>query len=184
MNTTIQFGGFYHSIHSYIIENSINSFIEYDNETNDTNKNEFDDYNLNYHDIQIQYINQYIPLLEKHIKDTYNIDIKFSNQYIWSPKEYNFNTDEIIADIDKPYTLIDTFKTNQDFLDYLKQSTKSYDGFMSFYSYDSALNNKNDILPVYILSYICDKWQESENYCCNLADSIHIDVIDKEPCNA
>ena len=183
MNTTIQFGGFYHSIHSVIIDNSIDSYIEYMNDENNTDKNE-NDYNFDYSAMYQDYINQFIPILENHIKDNYNIDIKFSNQYLWSPKEYNFATDEIIADINKPYTLIDTFKSNQDFLEYLKDSTKSYDGYISYYSYDSALNNKNDILPVYILSYICDKWQESENYCCNLADSICIDIIEKEHCNA
>jgi hypothetical protein len=121
--------------------------------------------------------------IKQALKDNYNINIKFSKNYLWSPKEYNFATDEIIADINKPYTLIDTFRTNKDFLEYLKDS-KSYDGYISNYSYDSALNNKNDILPVYILSYIFDKWQESENYYCNLADSIYIDIIEKEPCNA
>ena len=183
MNTTIQFGGFYHSLHSDIIDNSINSYIQYMNDENDTNKNE-SDFNFNYSAMYQDYINQFIPILEDHIKDNYNIDIKFSNQYLWSPKEYNFATDEIIADIDKPYTLIDTFKSNQDFLDYLKQSTKSYDGYMSYYTYESALNNKNDILPVYIFSYIINKWYETEDFYNKILDGIYIDVIQKTPCEA
>ena len=183
MNTTIKFGGFYHSIHSAVIENSIDSYIEYMNDENNTDKNE-NDYNFDYSAMYQDYINQFIPILENHIKDNYNIDIKFSNQYLWSPKEYNFATDEIIADINKPYTLIDTFKANKDFLEYLKDSTKSYDGYISYYSYDSALNNKNDILPVYILSYIINKWYNSDSFYYDVADSIYIDIIEKTPCNA
>jgi hypothetical protein len=169
MKTTIKFGGFYASIHQAIIDNYLESFFDDDE----------DYYQLmDYKAIHQDYIEQFIPLLEDHIKETYNIDIKLSNLSLWSPKEYNFETDEIIADIDRPYTLIDTFRTHKDFLEYLKEATKSYDGFISFYTYESAWNNKNDILPIYIFSYVIDKWQESdENYFYTLSENILIEPI-------
>ena len=57
IKTVIKFGGFYESIHSSIIDNDIDSYIEYMNDDNDTELT-YDDYNFNYHDMKIQYLSQ------------------------------------------------------------------------------------------------------------------------------
>ena len=127
IKTIIKFGGFYNSIHSSIIDNDIDSYIEYMNDENDTELEEYD-YNFNYHDMKMQYLKQYI------------------SDYI-------------------------------DFIEYLKDHTKSYDGFWSHYTYETALNNKDDILTLYIFEYIANKYQKSDRF--NI--DIHVDINENTP---
>jgi len=112
MKTTIKFGGFYNSIHSDIIDNQIESYMESENQDRDRefkpeNKNENhlseDDYNFDYQAIQLDYAKQYSGILSNFIDSEYNLKIAFNDISIWSPKYYNYNTHEIetnISDID------------------------------------------------------------------------------------
>jgi len=159
--TTINFGGFYESWHGEQIDYTIDRFIEDYNEENNTNK-EYDDFDFNYDLMHNQYIKQYCDLLEDYILNEYNLDIKFSDLKLISPKFYNYSTDRIDCKINKPSTLMDYFKTNKDFLEYLKESVKSYSGYISYYNYDDALNNKNNVLTIYILEYISNEFNTKE----------------------
>ena len=178
IKTVIKFGGFYNSIHSSIIDNDIDSYIEYMNDENDTELKEYD-YNFNYSDMYNQYLKQYISDYIDFIELEYNLNIKINDISLYSPKEYNFKTDEIDCFISKSdeIKLIKYFKKDNDFLEYLKDDTKSYDGFWSHYTYETALNNKDDILTLYIFEYIANKYQKSDRF--NI--DIHIDINENTP---
>jgi len=173
IKTVIEFGGFYNSIHSSIIDNDIDSYIEYMNDENDTELEEYD-YNFNYSDMYNQYLKQYISDYIDFIELEYNLNIKINDISLYSPKEYNFKTDEIDCFISKSdeIKLIKYFKKDNDFLEYLKDHTKSYDGFWSHYTYETAINNKDDILTLYIFEYIANKYQKSDRF--NI--DIHVDI--------
>src|SRR3990172_10375324 len=70
-------------------------------------------------------------------------DIKFTGEF-YSPREYNFVTDEIDfkLDISKAQLVktLDSLKENQEFKEFLAENYTSYDGFMSF-----TPNNYNEI---------------------------------------
>ena len=156
LNTSINFGGFYESYHSYNIDTIIESFIEYDNKSNNTEKSE-SDYDINYKAMFNEYIKAYVSVFSDYIKEKHDINITFFNPTLWSPSEYNFKTDVIdcqISDYDYKQLKI-VFLNEYEFHNYLKERTKSYDGYQSYYTYESALND-NEILSQFILDYILE----------------------------
>tara|TARA_R100001198_G_scaffold95822_1_gene83074 strand:- start:1516 stop:1995 length:480 start_codon:yes stop_codon:yes gene_type:complete len=145
IKTTINFGGFYDSMHSYTIENLIEAY-EYDYEKIDWDKTHDD------------YINDYCYALSSFILEEYNLDIDFKNISLYSPRFYNYETDTIDCEIKKQQVnrLNEIFLKDNDFIEYLKNRTESYDGYISFYAFEDALDNKNDVLIKYVLEYICN----------------------------
>mgnify|MGYP003657014132 FL=1 len=166
MKTTIEFGGFYESIHDSHIDMMTNNYFDDTPLQDDENNFEYFDWSA----IHKSYIKSYCYKLEEYIKDNYEIDIDFKNISMNSPKEYNFATDVINCDvIKKKIELLNKeLLKDEKFLEYLKDSTQSYDGFMSFYTYDQALNNKDDMLSVYVLRYLCNQL--------NNIDSGYVDI--------
>ena len=166
MKTTIEFGGFYESIHDSHIDMMTNNYFDDTPLQDDENNFEYFDWSA----IHKSYIKSYCYKLEEYIKDNYEIDIDFKNISMHSPKEYNFATDVINCDvIKKKIELLNKeLLKDEKFLEYLKDSTQSYDGFMSFYTYDQAINNKDDMLSVYVLRYLCNQL--------NNIDSGYVDI--------
>jgi len=160
IKTQIDFGGFYHSIHDDVIERQIEAL------TCDDDWLVYDDceYEVDYKITYNYYINHYCRLFEDYLDFEYDLKINFKNLNLWSPREYNFETDSIICEItpaehDK---LINHFRKDNEFLDYLAEATKSYYGFRSYYTIDDALRDKNGMLSVYILRYLANKFEEDE----------------------
>ena len=153
MKTTIEFGGFYESIHSNHIDMMTENYFDDTPLQNDDNNFDY----FNWSAIHQSYIESYVNKLSQYIKDNYEIDIDFKNISMHSPKEYNFATDVIHCDVSKKKIelLNKELLKDKKFLEYLKDSTQSYDGFMSFYTYEQAINNKDDMLSVYVLRYLC-----------------------------
>ena len=58
--------------------------------------------------------------------------------------------------------MINHFKKDDDFLEHLKGRTQSYDGYQSFYTFDDALSNKNNILNMYLFEYLSNQFNEKE----------------------
>ena len=54
------------------------------------------------------------------------------------------------------------FIKDNDFLAYLKDATVSYDGYHSFYDYEQALNNKDDVFSMYLLEYLANEFNQNE----------------------
>jgi len=155
IDTTIEFGGFYDSIHSSHIDMTTENYFDDTPLQNDDNNFEY----FNWSAIHQSYIESYVNKLSDYITDNYQIDIDFKKVSLDSPTQYNFKTDVINCNVkNKQVKLLnDKLIIDDEFAKYLKDSTQSYDGYMSFYTYQQALNNKDDILSVYVLRYICHK---------------------------
>jgi hypothetical protein len=169
INTNINFMGFYNSIHSDHIDHAIESYFTDD----DGNFNDKEVENLDYHKIHDDYIKDFTDDFQTWIVDNYPITPSFCNLKLISPKYYNYSTDVINCDINESdgVSMRNFFKDDKEFLSFLKDRTKSYDGYISFYTYETALANKDDILSDYILEFLVRKF-ESDYYPDNY-DSIY-----------
>jgi len=149
LKTNISFGGFYHSQHSELIDHRIEMY------ENEGYINSWED--INYKETYEDYIIDYCNELSEFILEEYEIDIDFKNLSLYSPRFYNFETDSIDCEVDKLQAskLNAYFLNDQDFIEYLNERTKSYDGYRSFYTFEQAKNNKDDMLIRYVLEYIC-----------------------------
>ena len=161
IKTTINFGGFYNSIHDDNIEWACESFYSDDN--GNCNWDIILD-NVDFKKLRGVYIDLYSDLFSDWLKENHGIAIKFKNISLSSPREYNFETDKILCDIDsvENESLIKALQSNTKFLDWLKDRTKSRSGFISFYSYDDAMNNKNDMYSVYALEYLASEYESTD----------------------
>jgi len=152
----INFGGFYESIHDSRIDNMIEAYggDEYP---------EYNDWeNIDFKKTFKSYIEAYCSDLSSFIKSEYNIDMDFKDLELESPKYYNYSTDTILANIPDNQIKELNYLMIKDalFLEFLEERVKSGSGYISFYTYETALANKNNILIVYILEFICDKFNE------------------------
>ena len=144
----IDFGGFYHSIHSDILDIQIDYF-------------EIDEDNVNYKETCNSYCNEFINSLN----DMLELNLKFIQ--IDSPKFYNFRTDKIEAEINENdfNKLKDTYLNSNEFIDYVNENSKSYDGFISFYNGFNEVIKEDEILLQYMFDYILKEYaDEIENY--------------------
>lgn len=153
INTSIRFGGFYNSIHDSNIDYMVEAY-EYN----------FD--NVDYKKTFQSYIDEYCSKLSSYINDEYQVDIDFKNIKLWSPKYYNYDTDVIDCKIDtnEAQSLNNILTKNDEFLSFLKERTTSCSGYVSFYTYDDALNNKDNKLIMYVLEFISNKFNEKQIY--------------------
>jgi hypothetical protein len=163
IKTSVDFGGFYYSIHSDNIDQLIESYHSDDNG--------FFDYDsiadsLDYKTIHNNYINEYVDIFKQWLNDRYELNIEFNNVSLYSPKYYNYSTDQIDCEISERDNalLIQTFKRNKDFILYLSERTKNSSGFISHYTLEQALNDKDNILSVYIFAYLAMQFNEDDFY--------------------
>jgi len=144
----IDFGGFYHSIHSDEIDHRIKNF-------------EIDEDNVNYKETCNSYCNEFIDSLN----DMLELNLKFIK--IDSPKFYNFSTDKIEAEINENdfNKLKDIYLSSQEFIDYIELNSKSYSGFISFYNRFDEVIKEDEVLLQYMFNYILKEYaDEIENY--------------------
>ena len=163
IETSIHFGGFYKSIH----DGNIDSMVEA--------------YEYNFEDVDYKktfesYIQEYCYKLKSYILDEYLIDIDFKNIKLSSPQYYNYSTDNIDCKINtnQAESLNEILKKDNEFLSFLKDRTTSCSGFVSFYTYDEALNNKDNKLIMYVLEYICNKFNDKEIVYGEIEFDIHL----------
>ena len=156
--TVIAFGGFYESKHDAIIENQ----TEYWFECKDDDSTDYMDF-FNWSAIHQSYMVNYVNEFKSYVSDKYKISIRFVALKLDSPKYYNYSTDQIDCAVkDSEINLLNnTLLKDQKFLDYLKQATQSYDGYISFYTCNDALSNKKDCLSLYTLGYLAKKFNET-----------------------
>ena len=168
INTSIRFGGFYNSIHDRNIDYMVEAY-EYN----------FDD--VNYKKTFQSYINEYCYKLKSYILDEYLVDIDFKNIKLWSPQYYNYDTDIIDCKINtnEVNILNNILIKDDDFLSFLKERTTSCSGYVSFYTYDDALNNKDNKLIMYVLEFISNKFNEKEIVYNEIEFEIHLNDAKK-----
>jgi len=169
INTNINFMGFYESIHSGFIDHAIESYFSDD----DGNFNDKEAENINFKKVHDAYISDFTDDFEGWIKDNYPLTPSFCNLKLISPKYYNYSTDIINCDMNESdvISMNNFFKDDKEFLSYLKDRTKSSSGYISNYTFDQALGNKNNILIDYILEFLVNKFEE--NYYPDNFDSIY-----------
>jgi hypothetical protein len=160
-NLNIEFNGFYCSKHDAYIEDAIN--LIFDTEEG----GEIPD-DINYRHLYDVYSKEWAYKFEEFLNDEIlgycaNSERIAGGKHIVidymglnSPKYYNYSTDKIVLNI-RPSSVGIVFEyllDDENFLNYVKESTKSYDGFISFYTFDEVMSDKDEILIVFALNYM------------------------------
>ena len=145
----LNFGGFYNSVHSALIDTEIENILE----TEELNYDEICDY-IDFRRIYREYSKRLVD----DFNDKFDLNLKFS--HLIQPKEYNFTTDIIIVDIsfqDYNYLFLDT---DQDKLKHkITKATTNRDGYSAFYNYSEMLNE-----PQFIAEFLLDIIMEGADY--------------------
>ena len=161
IETIVNFGGFYNSIHSDIID----TYIE--------------DYEYNWEDVN--YKATYKEYSKSYIKALNNIlDTNMSFKALNSPKYYNYSTDIINVDISKK-DILKLFKyvkdedLKQEVFNIIKEASTPRDGYAPFYKYKAFFKKDNlDILVECLLDIIVENLQDRiiDGICANYIDII------------
>ena len=139
----LDFGGFYESIHSEYIDRYI------------------EDLNLNWDDVDYQKTYQnYSKCFVDYLNFSLNMKLKYVQ--LDSPKYYNYRNDKIIVSINEidKYNLIQKYRNDDDFVEWVNEASASKDGFISFCSGIDNLINEQHFLLEYIFTYIL--WNEED----------------------
>ena len=147
IETTVNFGGFYDSIHSYIIDDYIEVY-EYNFE------------NVDYKATYQTYAEDYIKVLNQ------KLDTNIVFKGLISPKFYNYSTDNINVEISKKdiiklFQYIRDEELKQEVFNIIKESSTSRDGYISFYNYSDYFKKDNlDILVECMFDVIVEHMQD------------------------
>jgi hypothetical protein len=164
VDLVIEFGGFYDSEHSNLVDNYIELLSN-----EDENLWERIDYKNTY----LEYCKEYTLYLFKYIEEEYGItlDIPISNLKIESPREYNFYTDIIIipninsSNRKKLRALFSRLLKNKNFKEYITYITIPHSGYIPHYSYKEIVNYKNEEISYRsLLSFICKQFNKEDLY--------------------
>lgn len=159
MKTDIYFGGFYDSIHSYNIDSQIEQYIEPTEDERQANEQilKFDSYK----ELLVLYSKKYIDFLNELI----GTDLQFIHLY--SPREYNFQTDSITvecsdSDLLKAIKYAKENDLKKDIFELIKEDTTSRSGYIPFKCYsDFFMSDNRGLLAREIFQIICEN-SESE----------------------
>ena len=154
-NINITFGGFYNSTHSNLIDNMVENYYS-DNMSVINHDLIFDLDNSIYQELNNKYINHYVDFLNEFINDNYDLDINFHDVALDSPRFYNYSTDTILTRIsnDNVVKLYEILAGDAGFKTFLQDATKRVSGYISFYTYDEVLKDKDNILGHFLINYI------------------------------
>lgn len=159
MRVNLEFGGFYESIHSNIVDGCVERMFCDDNGIVD-----WDNVEVDWSEANKNYMTEWLWLFAEWLKDEYGVIAAFKKPTLKSPKYYNFATDTIDCNLTKREVtdILDSIRLNVDFISFLRHATKSYDGYMSFYDFDEALADKDGVLIQYALRYLADQFNNTE----------------------
>ena len=129
IKTTVNFGGFYYSIHRDILDSEIEC-LGYEDEV------------INFEVTHNEYSKNYIKVLNN-ILDT-NITFKALN----SPKFYNYTTDKINVELSKKdilklFKYIKEEELKQEVFNIIKEASTPRDGYVAFYNYEDFFKKEN-----------------------------------------
>ena len=148
-NVALNFGGFYDSVHSNLIDTEIENILE----TEDLEYDQICDY-IDFKAIHLEYSKR----LVLDFNDNFDLNLKF--EQLIQPKEYNFTTYIIIVDMtfqDYNYLFLDT---DQDELKHkITKATTNRDGYSAFYNYSEMLDE-----PQFIAEFLLDIITEGADY--------------------
>lgn len=169
MQVNIEFGGFYESIHSGIVDGCVERMFCDDNGIVD-----WDNVEVDWSEANNNYMREWLWIFAEWLKDEYGVIAAFKKPVLKSPKYYNFATDTIDCNLTKREVtdIVDLCKGQIEFLNYLADATQSRSGFISFYTFKEALADKDGVLIQYALRFLADQFNDTEldfyfdrNYC-------------------
>lgn len=171
MKTIINFGGFYHSIHSGLIDNAAE--LTCTNNEGDLDQKMYDEFN--WQEAQKKYCSAYLDKFEDWLTD--EIELKETPQLqfkeLISPRYYNYTTDKIEASISeenskeiKNALLLSDYAT--EFAQYVAERTTEQPGYSPFYTYKQVMQNKKGIFIDLALEFLTEKYNKED-----LLNSIH-----------
>lgn len=155
----VHFEGFYESTHSHEIDDQLELYFSDENgEPQDQPDN------IDYQKIFLAYSQLYLKAFNEHLNDEYGLEIEMAFKGLDSPKFYNFQTDVILSEIsDSDFNKIKIkFLTIKMFVDFVNETSKSRDGFASFYDGIEAVAADDEILLTYISKYVIAMDEELE----------------------
>lgn len=157
-NLYLSFNGFYGSNHS----DNIDSMVEYYFEEGD----DLEKYDINYSFIFNEYSKKWLNCFNEWLQDENFTKGNLKFLSLNSPKYYNYTTDKIEIKINNSDAakIIKLLKKDSSFINYLTEKTISTDGYISFYSFHDAWDNKDDILVSFCLDYLSSIFEEKEFY--------------------
>ena len=165
----LNFGGFYESIHSYMIDDSIANY--YDKDIDDIYENDKIYNQIDFKAMQknycIEWLNEYLKIVDNHNL----LGVKFKG--INSPEYYNYETDKINASINE--SIVDRLikNANHDLIEYINENSQSYDGFNSWYiGFEEVIKNKA-VFMTYFTNYLTELTKQKIKY---IYEDIFIDV--------
>jgi hypothetical protein len=160
-NVYLDFGGFYESIHSGLIECEVERQFE-DDEGN-FDQVGFDNYN--WREAFEKYAEHYVDMISDYLCDV--MDVPFTMKYVSlvSPRFYNFSTDKIEVHIGvEDATRLSKWMAseNEAYLDQvITDVTTSRDGYVPFRTYDEVCDDPQ-LLTEICLSITCDMYNQDE----------------------
>lgn len=148
----IPFEGFYYSVYDSIIDGIIESGISEGYLTEEETEN------INYTNLHLELSQHIFDCILELFNDKF--DLFTGNNYItfdglYSPKYYNYSTDKIKAIISPEIylTLLNKFENNNSFVNYVNESSKSRDGFSSFYEGINQVKKESSIFLEYLFQW-------------------------------
>ena len=148
-NVALNFGGFYDSIHSNLIDTEIENILETENLEYD----QICDY-LDFKAIHLEYAKR----LVLDFNNNFDLNLKF--EQLIQPKEYNFKTDEILVEMsmqDYNYLWLNTDQTSIQLK--VQDATTARDGYMPLYNSSELLDE-----PQFIAEFLLDTLMADTDY--------------------
>ena len=91
----IPFTGFYESTHGECIDNEVTSLLE------ERQDKTYEDLSIDYEGFKAEYAEQYVDAFVAYMSEEHGIGVTAKFIEVQSPKEYNFETDRILVEIDE-----------------------------------------------------------------------------------
>lgn len=164
---TINFGGFYGSIHDSIVEQQVAYSLEngVDDNGNINNDVLFDVLAETWKKAQNSYANKWLNNVLN-----YELETSFKFDCIDSPRFYNYSTDVIIADyiqedFNKTIEYINNEGLKDEVTNIVSEITTSRSGYIPFYSKDEVLSD-NDLYLECMLDVVIEHliYEDKNNY--------------------
>ena len=161
------FTGFYESLHTYAIDSEVESSVSADNGgfIDESDELAVEAQNAFYYTNNMlqDYAKEYVGTWNWHIKRELGFDLKAEFAELWSPREYNFETDRIFVKVPEKTIqhMIETLD-HKVWADLIKTRLAPRDGFAPFYSNDVRsddwdLTQYKDWGPAK-LELLCEAW--------------------------
>ena len=140
-NVALNFGGFYYSIHSDLMDSELETILE----TEDLTYDNISDY-ISWKDIHLEYSKRLVVAFN----NKFDLSLKFEE--LIQPREYNFHTDQILVEMSmQDYNFL-WLNVNQDgMLDEINKATTARDGYMPLYNSSEMLDE-----PQFIAEFLLD----------------------------